>query len=222
MDSLPTYSGDCLVLGTTSVQRLPFEVIYYPEFRKRNVRDLPNEEFFMVVDTVNWFLEECTYKKVYQWVKDIEYHKYWRWTQRYRFKKILQQMLDRNSGHPEHVSHAFNIKLAKLGIMNVRVISHEQGGYQFFALSAITNGDRVGGADPFIQEAASPLRSQTSTIYSVKSLGETYTMNVAPWADNDPVKKILYTIERPTRTSEKVHRAVTVPERPIPGAWVMD
>jgi hypothetical protein len=123
-----------LILATVTEQRLIVEKLDTQQYRQRITEPCCGTEYHLVVDSFLW--ERGTPRgKVYGWVKQTNSRERWSWKQRRGFKTMVRKMTKHVIQDNQHVINTLNIKLASLGIENIRVLPEGDSGYHFFALA---------------------------------------------------------------------------------------
>ncbi|KAF7553002.1 hypothetical protein G7Z17_g3932 [Cylindrodendrum hubeiense] len=133
-----------LIMATTSVHRLPVRLLDIQATCQLPQTLSYDEEHYMVIDSFIWAFDDSKLPRVVDWVKGIEYNRYWCWSQKRSFKKILKKMKKLNIQHNGQINNSFNIALAQTDIFNIRIFPYGTHAYQFFALSQ----DRVKVRNP--------------------------------------------------------------------------
>ncbi|RTE75877.1 hypothetical protein BHE90_009653 [Fusarium euwallaceae] len=126
-----------LMMMTTGGDRLPIKVVDPCTPTKTEDKELEYEhDEFLVLDTYIWVEEKRRNRDVFAWANTLGCNRFWTREQKKGFKQTIKDLKkfkpNQLSGH---VSNNVNRRLAKLEIMQIRVMTGHENSWLFHSLS---------------------------------------------------------------------------------------
>lgn len=126
-----------LTMITISGDRLPIKVIdpCAPAETEDKAMEYEHDEF-LVLDTYIWVGEKKRNRDVLAWANTLGCNRFWTREQKKGFKQTVKELKKFKPNQPSgHVSNNVNRRLAKLEIMQIRVMAGHDNSWLFYSLS---------------------------------------------------------------------------------------